>query len=56
MSQRELAEKLGSSSPECRIAVCERLGYPDERVQIGSALEPPETKTGLFVVVAGEWS
>ena len=52
----ELAEKLGSSSPECRIAVCERLGYPDERVQIGSALEPPETKTGLFVVVAGEWS
>jgi cobalt-precorrin-7 (C5)-methyltransferase len=55
-SVSELAEKLGSSSPECRIAVCERLGYPDERVQVGSALEPPETKTSLFVVVIGEWS
>jgi cobalt-precorrin-7 (C5)-methyltransferase len=55
-SVSELAEKLGSSSPECRIAVCERLGYPDERVQVGSALEPPETKTSLFVVIVGEWS
>ena len=52
----ELAEKLASSSPECRIAVCERLGYPDERVQIGSPLEPPETKTSLFVVIVGEWA
>ena len=28
-SVSELANKLASSSPECRIAVCERLGYPD---------------------------
>jgi cobalt-precorrin-7 (C5)-methyltransferase len=52
----ELAGKLASSSPECRIAVCERLGYPDERVQVGTALEPPETRTELFVVIAGEWA
>jgi cobalt-precorrin-7 (C5)-methyltransferase len=55
-SVSELANKLASSSPECRIAVCERLGYPDERVQTGTALEPPETKTGMFVVIAGEWA
>lgn len=52
----ELAGKLASSSPACRIAVCEKLGYPDERIQVGTALEPPEAKTNLFVVVAGEWA
>jgi cobalt-precorrin-7 (C5)-methyltransferase len=55
-SVSELAGKLASSNPECRIAVCERLGYPDERVQVGTALDPPETKTSLFVVIAGEWA
>lgn len=55
-SVAELANKLASSSPESRIAVCERLGYPDERVQVGTALEPPETRSNLFVVVVGEWA
>ncbi len=53
---RELADRLGPSNPECRIAICERLGYPDERIQVGTSLDPPESKTGLFVVIAGEWS
>ena len=52
----ELAEKMVPSYPDCRIAVCERMGYPDERVQVGTALEPPEAKTGMFVVIAGEWA
>ena len=52
----QLADRLASSSPECRIAVCERLGYPDERVVVGTPLEPPEAQTGLFVIVAGEWA
>jgi cobalt-precorrin-7 (C5)-methyltransferase len=55
-SVAELADKLASSSPECRIAVCERLGYEDERVQVGTPLEPPEAKGSLFVVVAGVWA
>ena len=55
-SVSELAGKLSSSSPDCRIAVCERLGYPEERVQVGTALEPPEAKTNLFVVIVGEWA
>jgi cobalt-precorrin-7 (C5)-methyltransferase len=52
----ELAAKLASSIPDCHMAVCERLGYPDERVQVGTALDPPEAKTDLFVVIVGEWS
>ncbi len=55
-SVAELASKLAAYSLECRIAVCERLGYPDERIQIGTALGPPEAKSDLFVVVVGEWS
>ena len=38
----------------CRIAVCEDLGYPEERIAIGTAAEPPEVHRNLFVVVAGE--
>jgi cobalt-precorrin-7 (C5)-methyltransferase len=52
----ELAAKLASSVQECQVAVCERLGYPDERVQVGTALNPPEAKTDLFVVIVGEWA
>jgi cobalt-precorrin-7 (C5)-methyltransferase len=55
-SVAELAGKLAASSPECRIAVCERLGYEDERVQVGTPLEPPEAKSKLFVIVAGVWA
>jgi cobalt-precorrin-7 (C5)-methyltransferase len=55
-SVNELAEKLAPGSPDCQIAVCERLGYPDERVQVGTALMPPETKTDLFVVIVGDWA
>jgi cobalt-precorrin-7 (C5)-methyltransferase len=54
-SVSEMAAMIVPSLPECRIAVCERLGYPDERVQVGTALDPPETRTNLFVVIVGEW-
>jgi cobalt-precorrin-7 (C5)-methyltransferase len=43
------------ASQSCRIAVCERLGYPDERVAVGTAADPPAPATDLFVVVAGEF-
>lgn len=49
-----LAISLGNS-PGCRIAVCEQLGYPDERVATGTAADPPEVTSGLFVVVAGDF-
>jgi cobalt-precorrin-7 (C5)-methyltransferase len=55
-SVAKLADDLIRSCPESRIAVCERLGYPDERIQVGTACEPPETKTELFVIIVGEWA
>ena len=45
---------LGSAlSPDVRIAVCEDLGYPSERVAEGTAACPPEVRSRLFCVVAG---
>ena len=41
--------------PETRIAVCEDLGYPEERIVVGTAAEPPMPRGGLFVVAAGEF-
>ncbi|MBA7474540.1 hypothetical protein ES707_09894 [subsurface metagenome] len=41
--------------PETRLAVCEDLGYPEERLAVGTAAEPPAARGDLFVVVAGEF-
>lgn len=39
----------------CRIAVCERLGYPDEVISTGGPDDPPVPCSPLFVVVAGNF-
>ncbi|HJK09629.1 MAG TPA: cobalt-precorrin-7 (C(5))-methyltransferase [Methanocorpusculum sp.] len=45
---------LGSAlPPDVRLAVCEDLGYPSERVAEGTAACPPEVRSRLFCVVAG---
>jgi cobalt-precorrin-7 (C5)-methyltransferase len=41
--------------PATRIAVCEDLGYPEERIAIGPASEPPEASGGLFLVIVGDF-
>jgi cobalt-precorrin-7 (C5)-methyltransferase len=46
-----LARALAAGGEVCRIAVCERLGYPDERISVGSACDPPAACSGLFVIV-----
>ena len=48
----ELAAALPS---ETRLAVCEDLGYPDERIAVGTAARPPVPRGDLYVVVAGEF-
>lgn len=48
---RELAGALDNGAGTYRIAVCERLGYPDERIAVGTARDPPAVCSGLFVVV-----
>ena len=41
--------------PETGVAVCEDLGYPAERIAVGTGAEPPAPRGDLFVVVAGEF-
>lgn len=42
-----------SLPPRTRLAVCEDLGYPAERIAVGTAGEPPAPRDELYVVVAG---
>ncbi|MCK8519081.1 cobalt-precorrin-7 (C(5))-methyltransferase [Methanoculleus sp. 7T] len=41
--------------PETKVAVCEDLGYPEERIALGTGAEPPAARGDLFVVVTGEF-
>ena len=41
--------------PGAQVAVCEDLGYPEERIAVGTGAVPPAVQGGLFVVVAGEF-
>ena len=52
-STERLAERLEKESPNCSIAVCERLGYPDEIIQKGDVRNPPSPRSGLFVLFVG---
>lgn len=48
-----LAEKIPADLSGCRIAVCEQLGYKDERISIGDINNLPEAVSGLFVLFVG---
>ncbi|NLZ29750.1 MAG: cobalt-precorrin-7 (C(5))-methyltransferase [Methanomicrobiales archaeon] len=51
----DLGALAAALPPETGIAVCEDLGYPDERVAVGTAAGPPVVRGDLFVVVAGRF-
>jgi cobalt-precorrin-7 (C5)-methyltransferase len=55
-STERLAERLEKESPDCSIAVCERLGYPDEKISEGDVRNPPSPQSGLFVLFVGVFS
>ncbi len=50
-----LAKALVESRVDCRIAVCENLGYEDERIEVGTPSEPPSPRSDLFSIVLGIW-
>ncbi len=52
---RLLSDAVAAVAPSGRIAICEHLGYPDERIAVGSVTDPPAVLSDLFVVVAGEF-
>ena len=37
------------------IAVCEKLGYPDERIAVGTPDSPPWIKSGVYSLVIGDF-
>lgn len=40
---------------DCTIAVCEHLGYHDERIATGTIMNPPPVTSDLFSLVIGMW-
>ncbi|MDD1652336.1 MAG: cobalt-precorrin-7 (C(5))-methyltransferase [Methanomicrobiales archaeon] len=50
-----LAAALRGAPGRIRIAVCDRLGYPDEKITIGTPRDPPPPGSSLSCIVAGEW-
>jgi cobalt-precorrin-7 (C5)-methyltransferase len=51
----ELMSGLVGVREDCRVAVCEELGYPEERIIIGTPRSPPEVRSKLYSVVLGKW-
>lgn len=51
----ELYRRLGATgiSAPIKIAVCENLGYPDERIATGDLLAPPLPEADLYALVIG---
>lgn len=50
-----LYARLGTHSPPVAIAVCENLGYPDERVATGTPESPPLPESALYILVIGNF-
>lgn len=50
-----LAAQMNAAGLGARIAVCERLGYPDERIRTGTPGDPPAITDDLFALVIGDW-
>jgi len=47
----EVAEFLNDHGLLREIAVCQQLGYPDERILMGTSKEPPLIETDMYCIV-----
>ncbi len=50
----EVIEILKSECLSGKISVCERLGYPDERISTGTTEKPPAVQSRLYCVVISD--
>ncbi|NYT05179.1 MAG: cobalt-precorrin-7 (C(5))-methyltransferase [Methanomicrobiales archaeon] len=48
-----LGAEIARAGRDVRIALCERLGYPDERIAVGTPVAPPAKEHELFVLCIG---
>ena len=51
----DLADALRKERISCTIALCEDLGYPAERITLGTPDEPPVARSRLLSLVVGRW-
>jgi len=54
-SVTELYSRLALLPQPLQIALCENLGYPEERIVVGSLEAPPEPASGLYSLVIGNF-
>ena len=52
---RSLSLLLREQEIFCDIAVCENLGYPGERIEVGSTVDPPGVNSSLFSLLLGHF-
>jgi cobalt-precorrin-7 (C5)-methyltransferase len=55
LKPRATAAALLAKGIDCRIALCEALGYPEERIVFGDPSHPPSPRGQMFAVVVGRW-
>jgi len=51
----ELYSRLQRLAIPLQVAVCENLGYPDEKITVGPIAEPPITTADLYSLVIGNF-
>jgi cobalt-precorrin-7 (C5)-methyltransferase len=52
---KELFRKLLALKIPLKVAVCENLGYPAERIEVGSAGSPPQVTSGMYSLIIGDF-
>jgi len=49
----DLYQRLAGLHQTIQIAVCENLGYPDERIVVGTSESPPQPSAALYSLMIG---
>jgi cobalt-precorrin-7 (C5)-methyltransferase len=52
---RELYSRLAGIKEPLQVALCENLGYPEERILVGGIASPPVPESGLYSLVIGNF-
>lgn len=50
-----LAKALLDKEIDCRLAVCQDLGYEEESIEVGTPASPPPVSSKMFAVIIGKW-
>ncbi len=52
---RELYSRLAALSPPIQVALCENLGYPEEKILVKTIESPPEPSAALYSLFIGNF-